>query len=107
MTSSHILVTSSHRLVPSRYDGLTIHHELIARGWTGFKNSWADPERGTGGPDPSLKNHKNIRCNSNIGPDPLKIHKASKLAFNVWQSSHTSNADDGLFIVVFGSSLPS
>ena len=35
--------------------------------------AWADPEGGTGGPDPpSLKNLKNIRFFNNTGPDPLK-----------------------------------
>ena len=48
----------------------------------------ADPEGGTGGPDPPpLKNHKNIGFLSNTGPDPLKIHKATKPAFNVGPSS--------------------
>ena len=36
--------------------------------------SCADPEGGTGGPDPP-ENHKNIGFLSNIGPDPLKITK--------------------------------
>ena len=30
-----------------------------------------DPEGGHRGPDPHLKNHKNIGFLSNIGPDPL------------------------------------
>ena len=30
---------------------------------------------GTGGPDPSLKNHKNIGFLANTGPDPIKITK--------------------------------
>ena len=38
---------------------------------------------GAGGPDPTLKNHKNIGFLSNTGPDPLKNHKATKPAFNV------------------------
>ena len=41
----------------------------------------ADPEGGTGGPDPppppSLKNHTNKGFLSNTGPDPLKITKLS------------------------------
>ena len=49
--------------------------------------SSADPEGGTGGPDPPLKNHKNIGFLSNTGPDPLKNHKATKPAFNVGSSS--------------------
>ena len=48
--------------------------------------AWADPEGGTGGPDP-LKNHKNIGFLTNTGPDPLKNHKATKPAFNVGPSS--------------------
>ena len=36
---------------------------------------------GTVGLDP-LKNHKNIGFPSNIDPDPLKIKKATKPAFN-------------------------
>ena len=46
--------------------------------------SWADPEGGTGGPDPPpLKNHKNLGFLSNTGSDLLKNHKATKPAFNV------------------------
>ena len=37
--------------------------------------AWVDQERGTGGPDPPLKNHKNIGFLSNTGPDPLKNHE--------------------------------
>ena len=37
---------------------------------------------GDRGPDPPLKNHKNIGFLSNIGPDSLKNHKATKPAFN-------------------------
>ena len=49
---------------------------------------WADPEGGgTGGPDPPLKNHKNIGFLCNTGLDPLKNHKATKPAFNVGPSS--------------------
>ena len=36
-----------------------------------------------GGPEPPLKNEKNIGFLSNAGPDPLKNHKATKPAFNV------------------------
>ena len=45
----------------------------------------ADPEWGTGGPDPPppLENHRNIVFLSNTGPDPLNNHKATRLAFNV------------------------
>ena len=48
--------------------------------------TWADPERGTGGPGPP-KNHKNIGFFSNTGPDPLKNHKTTKPVFNVGPSS--------------------
>ena len=50
---------------------------------------WADPE-GVGRPDPPplLKNHKNIGFpKSNICPDPLNNHKATKPAFNVGPTS--------------------
>ena len=45
----------------------------------------ANPEEGTGGPDPPLKNHKKGFL-SNTGPDPLKNHRATKPAFNVGPS---------------------
>ena len=49
--------------------------------------SCTDPEGwGTGGPDPPMKNHKNIGFSSNTGPDPLFI-AATKLAFNDGPSS--------------------
>ena len=69
-------------------------------------------DKGSGYP---LKNHKYIGFLSNTGPYPLKNHKATKpdvglssacqqnailMAFRWW-------ADDGPFVVVFGSSLPS
>ena len=38
---------------------------------------------GAGGPDPRLKNHKNIVFLSSTVPDPLKTHKVTKPAFNV------------------------
>ena len=38
---------------------------------------------GTGCPTSLLENHENIGFLSNTGPDPLKNHKATKLAFNV------------------------
>ena len=62
-------------------------------------------EGGAGGPDPPLKNHKNIGLVSNTGPDPLKNHKATKRAFSVGPSSpRQRNADDGgSILVVFGS----
>ena len=43
----------------------------------------ADPEGGGQGSGPPLKNHKNIGFLSNTGPDPLRILKATKPAFNV------------------------
>ena len=81
--------------------------------------AWADPEGGTGGPDPlpPLKNHKNIGFLCNTSPDPLKNHIATKPAFKVGPSSARQQnaiamvfhwrADDGPFIAVFGSSIPS
>ena len=46
-------------------------------------SSCADPEAGTGGPDPRLlENRKTIGFLSNTGPDPLKNHKATKPACN-------------------------
>ena len=42
---------------------------------------------GTGGPTSPLENHKNIGFLGNTGPDPLKNHKSTKPAFNVWPSS--------------------
>ena len=38
-------------------------------------------------PPPPPENHKNIGFLSNTGPDPIKIHKATKPAFNVRPSS--------------------
>ena len=73
----------------------------------------ADPEGGTGGPDPPLKNHNNIGFLCNTGPDPLYNYKATKPAFNVVPSSARQlntikmgfpwRADDGPFIAVFWS----
>ena len=51
-----------------------------------LSSACADSE-GDRGSGPSLNNHKNIGFFSNIGPDPLKNHKATKPAFNVWPSS--------------------
>ena len=44
-------------------------------------NKEAGRGQGAGGPDPPLKNHKNIRFLSNTCPD--HNHKATKAAFNV------------------------
>ena len=50
-----------------------------------------------GAPDlPPLKNYKNTGFLSSTGPDPLKIHKATKPAFNVRPPSpvkHHLNGD--------------
>ena len=72
---------------------------------------------GTVGRDPPRKITKNIGFHCNTGPDPLKYHKATKPAFNVGPSSahpakHRLNgvcwrADDGQYIAVSGSSIPS
>ena len=42
---------------------------------------------GGGGGRGSVKNHKNIGFPSNTRPYPLKNHKVTKPAFNVWPSS--------------------
>ena len=50
--------------------------------------SCVDPEWGGGrGLDPPLKINKGIEYNSITGPDPLKNHKATKLAFDIGPSS--------------------
>ena len=46
----------------------------------------AQIQRGTGGTDPHLENHKNIGFFSNTGSDPIKNHKATKPAINVGPS---------------------
>ena len=73
-----------------------------------------DPEHGTGDLDPPPENHKAIWFLSNTGPDPLKNHKATRLALNVGSSSAGQRkmvfllqVEDGRHIMVFGSSLPS
>ena len=50
----------------------------------------AHPEGGQGSEPPEKS--QNIWCLSNIDPDPLKNHKATKPAFNV---DHHRRADDG------------
>ena len=59
------------------------------------------------------KAKKNIEFLSNTGPDSLKNHKATKQACSAQPSSARQRnvsghwrADDGLLIVVFGSSHP-
>ena len=50
-----------------------------------FGLSLGGSRRGQGSgppPPPPLKNHENIGFLCNSGPDPLKIHKATKPAFN-------------------------
>ena len=74
-------------------------------------------QKGDRGSGPTLKNYKIIGFPSNTGPDPLKNHKATKPAFNVGPSSARQRnailmafrwqADDGPFIAVFGSYMPS
>ena len=63
-----------------------------------------------GGPDPPplSKNHKHLGFLSNIGPDPLKNHKATKPAFNGMPAKRHLmvfrwRADNGPLIVAFGS----
>ena len=66
---------------------------------------------------PPLENYKAIGFLSNTGSDPLENHKATKPAINVGPlSAHQGKnalmafrwrANDGPFLVVFGSSLPS
>ena len=75
-------------------------------------------QRGTGSPDPPpAGNDKNIGFLSNIDLVSLKNHKATKPAFNGGPLSARQRnaismafhwrADDGPFIAVLGSSLPS
>ena len=42
------------------------------------QNDMCKSRGGYRGSGPPLKNHKNIRFLSNVGPDPLKNHKATK-----------------------------
>ena len=55
----------------------------------------------TGGPDPTLKKHKNIGFLSNTGPNPLGNHKAIKPAFNVGPSlaCQRNTAFSGIWIL--------
>ena len=100
---------SQHRL-----DGkiLTVHCRFVCV-------PWAYPEWGGGGRGsrPTLKNHKNIGFLCKTSQDPLKNHLATKPAFKVGPSSALQGnaismtfrwpVDDGPFIAVFGSSIPS
>ena len=54
----------------------TINKTLALLLLIGGCSACADPDGGTGGPDPPpFENHKNIGFFSNTGPDPLKIVK--------------------------------
>ena len=57
----------------SYWQSMITHHALIQSGGGGAVG-------GGGGPS---NNHKNIGFVSSIGLDPLKIHKATKPAFNI------------------------
>ena len=71
---------------------------------------------GKGGPDPPLKNNKNIGFSSNIGRDLLKI-RSYQTSIQCWGIIGTPakhhlmefrwRANDDPLIVVLGSSLPS
>ena len=57
-------------------------------GFKGVCRSCADQGLGgTRGRPDSTKNHKSIEFLSNIDPDPMKNHKATKPAINGWPSS--------------------
>ena len=64
---------------------ITLHKSLSgdtkALQYVGYMRGSRGGDRGSGAP--TLKNHKNIGCLSNTGPDPLKSHKVTKPAFNV------------------------
>ena len=63
------------------------------RGIGGIKGDLHAQIGRTGGPTSPLEKHKNTGFLSNTGQDPLKNHKATKLAFNVGLSSaHQRNA---------------
>ena len=62
---------------------------------------------GGGGGAGGLKNHKIIGFLSNTGSDPLKSCQASIQYWAIISTAFRWQADDGLLIVVFGSSLPS
>ena len=64
--------------------------------------AWADPEgvHRVRTPTPPLKNHKATKAAFNVGPSLARQQNAIKMVFR-WRT------DDGPFIVVFGSSLPS
>ena len=66
---------------------------------------------GSGSTKPPEKS-QNIGIICNTGPDPLKYHKAVKLAFNDWPSSSRQRnviswrADEGPLIVVLDPTSP-
>ena len=62
--------------IPVLVDDQECHGRIQRRG---------QPDRGSN--HPPLKNHPNMGFLSNTGPDPLKIHIATKPAFNVGPSS--------------------
>ena len=47
---------------------------------------------GTGGPNPPMKNHKNIGFLSNIGPDPIKITKLTSQHSMLGRHRHASES---------------
>ena len=53
-----------------------------------------------------LKNHKNIGFHSNTGPDPLKNHKVTIQCWAIIGPPAKSHVN-GVFIVIFGLSIPS
>ena len=58
------------------------HHEITCAvpGGGGIRGGGI---RGGGGPDPPLKNHKNIGFSSNTGPDPLK-NRSGEASIQCW-----------------------
>ena len=82
-----------------------------------LNSSCAEPEEGTGGLDPTPKNHKNIGFSSNTGPDPLEKHcyQASIQCWGIIGTPAKRNliafrwrVDDGPLIVVLAKfTLPS
>ena len=81
-----------------------------------ISDSMGGSKRGTGVRIPPLNNHRYIGFPSNIDPDPLKIHKATKPAFNVGSSLacqrnaiqwHFTSGPMMAHLVIFGSSFPS
>ena len=66
-----------------------LHNERDVRNTQWEQQPRADPERGTGGPDP-LKNHKNKGFLSSTGLDPLKITKLPIQHSMLGHHQHTS-----------------